>query len=73
MTAAVQQRRICGARKRHHTKLTPEQVIELRQQYREGRRRNASGPTIKELAALFAISKSQCKRIIYLVQWKDVA
>jgi hypothetical protein len=70
MTVAVQ---VTGARKRHNTKLTPEQVTELRRRYREGIRRKASGPTIRELAALYRISVSQVKRVAYFRQWKDVA
>jgi len=53
--------------------LNEAQVRALRQEYREGIRRRASGPTMKDLAAMYKISEDQVKRIVWRQQWKDVA
>jgi len=69
----VLQRRARGARARHNNKLNEAQVRTLRQEYREGIRRKAPSPTMKELGAMYGISEDQVKRIVARHQWKDVA
>jgi hypothetical protein len=68
-----QARRARGCRARHNNKLSPEQVRTLRQEYRDGIRRKLPGPTMKELAVFYGITKEQVCRIITKQQWRDVA
>jgi len=67
------QRRARGANARHNNKLSPKQIVTLRQQYATGLRNGAPGPTLKTLATIYGVTKSQIQRIVRYTQWKDIA
>jgi hypothetical protein len=73
MTPTILQRREGrGAVKRHNNKLSPKQVVAIRQQYATGLRTGAPGPTLRTLAAIYGVTKTQVQRIVRYVQWRDL-